>query len=76
MLAGMLTVYISALSAVPLAAPRDLRVSEEWYDRLRITWDPAPFPTLGYSIVYQPSAGRSRECTPSTTVGFGPNSAR
>ncbi|XP_031429590.1 collagen alpha-1(XIV) chain isoform X2 [Clupea harengus] len=42
---------------LPLAAPRDLRVSEEWYDRLRITWDPAPFPTLGYSIVYQPSAG-------------------
>ncbi|XP_041941676.1 collagen alpha-1(XIV) chain isoform X3 [Alosa sapidissima] len=41
---------------LPLAAPSNLRVSEEGYDRLRITWDPAPFPTEGYKIFYQPSS--------------------
>lgn len=40
---------------LPLASPQDLRVSEEWYDRFRITWTPAPFPTLGYRVIYKPS---------------------
>nr|DBA24018.1 TPA: hypothetical protein GDO54_011726 [Pyxicephalus adspersus] len=42
---------------LPLSAPRNLRVSDEWYNRLRITWDPPPSPTLGYRIVYKPSSG-------------------
>ncbi|XP_053571296.1 collagen alpha-1(XIV) chain isoform X1 [Bombina bombina] len=39
---------------LPLSAPRNLRVSDEWYNRLRITWDPPPSATLGYRIVYKP----------------------
>ncbi|KAJ8268333.1 hypothetical protein COCON_G00135050 [Conger conger] len=39
---------------LPLSAPRNLRVSEEWYNRFRITWDTPPSPTMGYRIVYQP----------------------
>ncbi|RXM35694.1 hypothetical protein EOD39_3950 [Acipenser ruthenus] len=39
---------------LPLSAPRNLRVSDEWYNRFRITWDTPPSPTMGYRIVYQP----------------------
>ncbi|KAM3928301.1 collagen alpha-1(XIV) chain isoform 2-T2 [Leptodactylus fuscus] len=42
---------------LPLSAPRNLRVSEEWYNKLRITWDPPPSPTLGYRIIYRPTSG-------------------
>ncbi|XP_075438441.1 collagen alpha-1(XIV) chain isoform X2 [Ascaphus truei] len=42
-------------NTLPLSAPRNLRVSDEWYNRLRITWDPPPSPTLGYRIVYKPT---------------------
>uniref|UniRef100_A0AAY4DX04 Collagen, type XIV, alpha 1b n=1 Tax=Denticeps clupeoides TaxID=299321 RepID=A0AAY4DX04_9TELE len=38
---------------LPLSAPKNLRVSEEWYNRFRITWDTPPSPTMGYRIVYQ-----------------------
>uniref|UniRef100_A0A803Y877 Collagen alpha-1(XIV) chain n=1 Tax=Meleagris gallopavo TaxID=9103 RepID=A0A803Y877_MELGA len=37
----------------PLSAPRNLRVSDEWYNRLRISWDAPPSPTMGYRIVYK-----------------------
>ncbi|KAK7939882.1 hypothetical protein WMY93_003208 [Mugilogobius chulae] len=33
---------------------KNLRVSEEWYNRFRISWDVPPSPTMGYRIVYQP----------------------
>ncbi|XP_041104554.1 collagen alpha-1(XIV) chain-like isoform X4 [Polyodon spathula] len=39
---------------LPLSAPSNLRVSDEWYNRFRITWDTPPSPTMGYRIVYQP----------------------
>ncbi|XP_053719022.1 collagen alpha-1(XIV) chain-like [Synchiropus splendidus] len=39
---------------LPLSAPRNLRVSEEWYNRFRISWDVPPAPTMGYRVVYQP----------------------
>uniref|UniRef100_A0A674BH76 Collagen type XIV alpha 1 chain n=1 Tax=Salmo trutta TaxID=8032 RepID=A0A674BH76_SALTR len=39
---------------LPLSAPRNLRVSEEWYNRFRITWDTPPSPTMGYRVVYKP----------------------
>ncbi|XP_075070110.1 collagen alpha-1(XIV) chain isoform X2 [Mixophyes fleayi] len=42
---------------LPLSAPRNLRVSDEWYNKLRITWDPPPSPTMGYRIVYKPTSG-------------------
>ncbi|XP_028280437.1 collagen alpha-1(XIV) chain [Parambassis ranga] len=48
-------ISVTALgSTLPLLAPGNLRVSEEWYDRFRVTWDPPQSPTLGYKIVYQP----------------------
>ncbi|XP_039977374.1 collagen alpha-1(XIV) chain-like isoform X2 [Xiphias gladius] len=39
---------------LPLSAPKNLRVSEEWYNRFRISWDAPPSPTMGYRVVYQP----------------------
>uniref|UniRef100_H3CK63 Collagen, type XIV, alpha 1b n=1 Tax=Tetraodon nigroviridis TaxID=99883 RepID=H3CK63_TETNG len=39
---------------LPLSAPENLQVSEEWYNRFRISWDAPPSPTLGYRIIYQP----------------------
>ncbi|XP_073488307.1 collagen alpha-1(XIV) chain isoform X1 [Aquarana catesbeiana] len=42
---------------LPLSAPRNLRVSDEWYNKLRITWDPPPSSTMGYRIVYRPTSG-------------------
>ncbi|XP_010780514.1 collagen alpha-1(XIV) chain-like [Notothenia coriiceps] len=39
---------------MPLLSPGNLRVSEEWYNRFRVTWDPPQSPTTGYRIVYQP----------------------
>uniref|UniRef100_A0A8D3ASS6 Collagen, type XIV, alpha 1b n=1 Tax=Scophthalmus maximus TaxID=52904 RepID=A0A8D3ASS6_SCOMX len=40
---------------LPLSAPKNLRVSEEWYNRFRISWDVPPSPTMGYRVVYQPT---------------------
>ncbi|KAJ4927718.1 hypothetical protein JOQ06_015520, partial [Pogonophryne albipinna] len=39
---------------LPLSAPKNLRVLEEWYNRFRISWDVPPSPTMGYRVVYQP----------------------
>uniref|UniRef100_A0A673FTZ0 Collagen alpha-1(XII) chain n=1 Tax=Sinocyclocheilus rhinocerous TaxID=307959 RepID=A0A673FTZ0_9TELE len=38
-----------------LLAPQNLRVSDEWYTRFRVSWDPAPAPVMGYKLVYQPT---------------------
>ncbi|XP_034552837.1 collagen alpha-1(XIV) chain isoform X1 [Notolabrus celidotus] len=65
---------VSALGAtLPLLSPGNLRVSEEWYNRFRVTWDPPQSPTVGYRIVYQPIyvPGPVLE----TTVGENVNSA-
>ncbi|XP_072906324.1 collagen alpha-1(XIV) chain isoform X2 [Hemitrygon akajei] len=35
-----------------LSGPANLQVSEEWYNRFRIRWDPPPSPTMGYRVVY------------------------
>ncbi|XP_052439346.1 collagen alpha-1(XIV) chain-like isoform X2 [Carassius gibelio] len=45
---------------LPLSAPSNLRVSEEWYNRFRISWDTPSSPTMGYRIVYQPSSAAGR----------------
>ncbi|XP_068607999.1 collagen alpha-1(XII) chain [Brachionichthys hirsutus] len=37
-----------------LLGPRNLRVSDEWYTRFRVSWDPAPSKVNGYKLVYQP----------------------
>ncbi|XP_057684257.1 collagen alpha-1(XIV) chain-like [Corythoichthys intestinalis] len=39
---------------LPLLPPRNLRVSEEWYNRFRISWDLPSSPTTGFRVVYQP----------------------
>ena len=39
---------------VGLLAPRNLRVSDEWYTRFRVSWDAAPSKVKGYKLVYQP----------------------
>ncbi|XP_039972835.1 collagen alpha-1(XIV) chain isoform X2 [Xiphias gladius] len=48
-------ISVSSLgTTLPLLSPGNLRVSEEWYNRFRVTWDPPESPALGYRIVYQP----------------------
>ena len=44
-----------------LLDPRNLRVSDEWYTRFRVAWDPVPAPVLGYRLSYQP-AGLEMSC--------------
>ncbi|XP_061617018.1 collagen alpha-1(XIV) chain-like isoform X1 [Phyllopteryx taeniolatus] len=39
---------------LPPSPPGNLRVSEEWYNRFRISWDPPGSPTTGFRVVYQP----------------------
>uniref|UniRef100_A0A8C6L836 Collagen, type XIV, alpha 1a n=1 Tax=Nothobranchius furzeri TaxID=105023 RepID=A0A8C6L836_NOTFU len=56
--------------AVPLLTAENLRVSEESYNRFRVSWDPPQAPTVGYRIVYQPVYGSVLE----TTVGEDVNS--
>ncbi|KAJ8392978.1 hypothetical protein AAFF_G00068820 [Aldrovandia affinis] len=40
---------------VGLVAPQNLRVSDEWYTRFRVSWDAAPSRVLGYKLVYKPT---------------------
>ncbi|KAK9513534.1 hypothetical protein VZT92_027060 [Zoarces viviparus] len=48
-------ISVSVLGAtLPLLSPGNIRVSEEWYNRFRVTWDPPQSHTMGYRIVYQP----------------------
>ncbi|XP_062864011.1 collagen alpha-1(XII) chain [Trichomycterus rosablanca] len=35
-----------------LMEPRNLRVSDEWYTRFRVSWDPAPARVNGYRLAY------------------------
>uniref|UniRef100_A0A8C2X4P3 Collagen, type XIV, alpha 1b n=1 Tax=Cyclopterus lumpus TaxID=8103 RepID=A0A8C2X4P3_CYCLU len=49
--------FYALFGSVPLSAPKNLRVSEEWYNRFRISWDVPPSPTMGYRVVYQPVSG-------------------
>ncbi|KAL7379726.1 hypothetical protein ABVT39_004851 [Epinephelus coioides] len=39
---------------VGMLGPRNLRVSDEWYTRFRVSWDPAPSRVNGYKIIYKP----------------------
>ncbi|KAM6968107.1 collagen alpha-1(XIV) chain [Aplochiton taeniatus] len=40
----------------PLSSPGNLRVSEEGFDRLRLTWVPPLSTPMGYRIIYQPTS--------------------
>ncbi|XP_056260514.1 collagen alpha-1(XII) chain isoform X3 [Seriola aureovittata] len=39
---------------VGLLSPRNLRVSDEWYTRFRVAWDPVGAPVQGYRLIYSP----------------------
>ncbi|CAJ1073879.1 collagen alpha-1(XII) chain isoform X2 [Xyrichtys novacula] len=39
---------------VGMLGPRNLRVSDEWYTRFRVSWDPAPSRVNGYKLIYKP----------------------
>ncbi|KAM7420454.1 hypothetical protein PAMA_014937 [Pampus argenteus] len=48
-------ISVSALgTTLPLLSPGNIRVSEEWYNRFRVTWDPPQSPAVGYRVTYQP----------------------
>uniref|UniRef100_A0A7N6B6R2 Collagen alpha-1(XII) chain n=1 Tax=Anabas testudineus TaxID=64144 RepID=A0A7N6B6R2_ANATE len=40
---------------VGLLSPRNLRISDEWYTRFRVAWDPVPAPVQGYKLIYSPA---------------------
>ncbi|XP_041667909.1 collagen alpha-1(XII) chain isoform X2 [Cheilinus undulatus] len=37
-----------------MLGPRNLRVSDEWYTRFKVSWDPAPSKVNGYKLIYKP----------------------
>ncbi|KFP75574.1 Collagen alpha-1(XII) chain, partial [Acanthisitta chloris] len=39
---------------VGLLPPQNMYITDEWYTRFRVSWDPSPSPVLGYKIVYKP----------------------
>ncbi|XP_034531147.1 collagen alpha-1(XII) chain [Notolabrus celidotus] len=39
---------------VGMLGPRNLRVSDEWYTRFRVSWDAAPSRVNGYKLIYKP----------------------
>ncbi|XP_071323618.1 collagen alpha-1(XII) chain isoform X2 [Trachinotus anak] len=39
---------------VGLLSPRNLRISDEWYTRFRVAWDPVTAPVQGYRLIYSP----------------------
>nr|XP_023856480.1 collagen alpha-1(XII) chain-like [Salvelinus alpinus] len=49
---------------VGLLEPRNLRVSDEWYTRFRVAWDPSPSPVLGYKLVYTPAGEMTSDSGP------------
>ncbi|XP_074472614.1 collagen alpha-1(XII) chain isoform X2 [Sebastes fasciatus] len=44
---------------IGMLSPRNLRVSDEWYTRFRVAWDPVSAPVQGYRLIYAP-AGSDR----------------
>uniref|UniRef100_A0A3Q1FWL3 Collagen alpha-1(XII) chain n=1 Tax=Acanthochromis polyacanthus TaxID=80966 RepID=A0A3Q1FWL3_9TELE len=37
-----------------MSSPRNLRVSDEWYTRFRVAWEPVLAPVQGYRLIYSP----------------------
>ncbi|CAL1585760.1 unnamed protein product [Knipowitschia caucasica] len=42
-----------------LVSPQSLRVSDEWYTRFRVSWDPVQAPVQGYRLSYAPTGSLS-----------------
>ncbi|XP_037606721.1 collagen alpha-1(XII) chain isoform X5 [Sebastes umbrosus] len=40
---------------IGMLSPRNLRVSDEWYTRFRVAWDPVSAPVQGYRLIYAPA---------------------
>lgn len=38
-----------------MLSPRNLRISDEWYTRFRVAWDPVSAPVQGYKLIYTPA---------------------
>uniref|UniRef100_A0A8C2CDY1 Collagen, type XII, alpha 1a n=1 Tax=Cyprinus carpio TaxID=7962 RepID=A0A8C2CDY1_CYPCA len=49
-----------------LLEPRNLRVSDEWYTRFRVSWDPVPARVNGYNLVYTPVVSSVPRVVPGT----------
>lgn len=43
---------------VDMLGPRNLRISDEWYTRFRVAWDPVSAPIQGYRLIYTPAGER------------------
>ncbi|XP_027896679.1 collagen alpha-1(XII) chain isoform X5 [Xiphophorus couchianus] len=39
---------------IGMLSPRNLRVSDEWYTRFRVSWEPVSAPVQGYRLTYSP----------------------
>lgn len=59
---------VSHLSPVGLLSPRNLRVSDEWYTRFRVAWDPVSAPVEGYRLAYSPAGEPSDSPGPAAAV--------
>ncbi|KAM7376532.1 hypothetical protein PAMP_006259 [Pampus punctatissimus] len=44
---------------VGMLGPRNLRVSDEWYTRFRVSWDAAPSRVTGYKLTYRPEGSNN-----------------
>uniref|UniRef100_A0A3Q4H193 Collagen, type XII, alpha 1b n=1 Tax=Neolamprologus brichardi TaxID=32507 RepID=A0A3Q4H193_NEOBR len=40
---------------IGMLSPRNLRISDEWYTRFRVAWDPVSAPIQGYRLIYTPA---------------------
>uniref|UniRef100_A0AAX7SU24 Collagen, type XII, alpha 1b n=1 Tax=Astatotilapia calliptera TaxID=8154 RepID=A0AAX7SU24_ASTCA len=40
---------------IGMLSPRNLRISDEWYTRFRVAWDPVTAPIQGYRLIYTPA---------------------
>lgn len=54
--------------AVGLLSPRNLRVSDEWYTRFRVAWDPVPAPVQGYRLIYSPEGELTSHQHPTQSI--------
>lgn len=56
---GTFVSTVSHLFTVALLNPRNLRVSDEWYTRFRVAWNPVSAPVEGYRLAYSPAGETS-----------------
>lgn len=52
MFTAMLKCLLSVV--VGMLSPQNLRISDEWYTRFRVSWEPVSSPIQGYRLIYSP----------------------